>query len=237
MYINSFKIQTQIILFVKDFVDPETEDIIDSFTEASRHNIEHDLLSQRIAFVVYKLGTEEALEKSFQFLEPGQIFLTSVQDGAFLRFKYDRKEEESITKENIIEFIKDFRDGKLEQFYVSQDPDTTEKFIPRTGVLNVVGSEYNERIIRDSQSYVVLFCTYRTEECLVALNTLKILDGKNENESVLKFAFIDVENNEVSNINIHRTPTIMLYMKGQKGTPKMYELDFTVGMFVSWLNV
>lgn len=85
--------------------------------KASRYNKQEDLLSQRIAFVVFRIGINPGVEASFSNLQDGDAFLTHVGEDNFFRYKYTNP---FLTKSNIREFIEDYRAGRLPEYLISE---------------------------------------------------------------------------------------------------------------------
>lgn len=187
-------LKTQVIMFVDNF--DKDSDKIDILRQAAKHNRKEDFFYQRLIFVAYEIGTDPEMEVAFGTISSGTVFLTSIMREEFLRFKF----KDSLTSENLIRFYTDFREKKLQPFYLSETNHTQDVFLPDSKVLRVVAEQFREKIVIPQMNYLVLFCSEK-DNCKMAIDMLKFVDKYIPNRDILNFAFMNAELNEVRSSN------------------------------------
>ena len=207
-------IEVQMLLFLNKERNNTKE--IEEFKKAARFNKDEELHYERIMFTLVYFDQEdvEFLEffgiHSKEDLETPKIFLSKL-DKKFQRMDKYLYEKDEIDQEFIKDFIDEFRKKELKQFYRSEKPlDNSEKW-----PLILVGSEFVKEVIRSKDNYVILFCSEKEEKfCLGAKKYLEKIALKidKNNRNIVKFAYFDIDKNEVRYTNIIKK--ILILYKG-----------------------
>ena len=219
------------VLFVDDAT--KSQDLIEVMRKASIHNKKEDLFYQRVVYVVYQLNTDPDMELAFGRLQHGDLFLTTVHTNDFVRFKFAHQE---FTEANLITFLEDFRQKRLEPFHLSEPDHPADTFLPDSDVLVVTGNQFREKIVQRQHNYILLFCNEKST-CRYAEILFKYVSKLNAFDDILKFAYMNADKNEVKGIKIAKYPSVALFSNGAKNKPRSFDLDLKVGLLSSWLNV
>ena len=184
-------------------------------------------------FVVYQLNTDMDMQLAFGDVKDGSLFLTTVQTSEFVRYEYVRGE---LTYDGVVGFIDDFRNKRLEVYYLSEKVHPEDRYLNDSNVLIVTGKQFREKIVKRDYNYLVLFCNDGAR-CRYAKILFKYVEKLNRFDTILRLAYMNSDKNEVEGLKIDKLPSVALFSHGSKNKPRRFELDIKVGQLTSWLNV
>ncbi|EGR32783.1 prolyl 4- beta polypeptide, putative [Ichthyophthirius multifiliis] len=131
--------------------------------------------------------------------------------------KYQFSQE--FTKENILDFIVQFKQGKLKKYIKSQPiPEKNNE-----NVVTLVGNTFEDMVIKSEKDVLVEFYAPWCGHCKKLEPIYEELARKLKDNSNLVLAKIDATNNEIAGIQINGYPSIKFYAKGKKKTPIDHE--------------
>jgi len=138
----------------------------------------------------------------------------------------------SFTVEEISDFVKAWKDKKLEKFLKSDDvPETNDE-----PVKIVVGKNFND-LVRDSDDDVLLeFYAPWCGHCKALAPKYDELAEELKDVKGLVIAKIDATANEIDGVNVSGFPSIKFYAKGSKRAPVDYEGEREIDGFKTWLK-
>lgn len=186
-------------------------------------------------FVLVEKDNYPGIRASFGEVEEGDAFITHVSRDVFMRFKFDGDDDEDFDSYAITKFVERFRMKAVDPFYVSEPAHKEPLFLEDSQVERITGNQYREKVIRSKEAFFVLLCS-GPEVCSESINTMKLLDNENSNKTALRFAYVNIEKNEIPGVSVTKTPSFLLYIHPYKGKPKVFELDNKIPVISGWLN-
>jgi hypothetical protein len=186
-----------------------------------------------LAFVSSDLSTQ--LEKSMAdflgvYLEDMPMIRLFDTRQSLTKYKMDN----TITKHNIMQFIKDWENGTLVPYL------KTAKSYPKnfTSYRILVSSEFEQTVNDENKDVVVLFCNQVNIKCKELESTYEYFAKKAHslhNETLL-VTFIDNKLNELENHKIFEVPHIKIYTIGNKAEPISFtDKEFTYDNIVDFV--
>ena len=221
------KRQPSLVLFssIKNSKNEKYSDILTEIWPAFKYKIKLFLCVKR-GFMASKLAeycgiTEDNIPK---------IFIIQAENET--PKKYEMNEE--INKENIMNFINNWSEGKLEPFIRSEPiPDNNNNTL-----VKLVGKNFRKEVIENDKDVLVYFVSPKCKRCQEFEPELEKLAKKLKNNKLLVIAKMDAILNDIDELQIHSFPTIAFYpgnakdkeplqMKGRKSDIEAIEKFIT----------
>jgi len=121
-------------------------------------------------------------------------------------------------------FMKDFKEGRAERVFKSEDiPETNEG-----PVYKGVGRNFEELVIKPNQDVFVKFYAPWCGHCKHLEPIYKELAQKLEGNKNVKFVEVDATKNEIPGIQINGYPTLKFYKANDKKNPLAYDGERTL---------
>lgn len=131
--------------------------------------------------------------------------------------KYQFNQE--ISKDNILSFYKEFKDGKTEPFYKSEEIPSE----PIDGNVKVIVSKsFKTEIIDYEDDAIIMFHLPWCEYCKEILPIFHEIADEMASTKGLKFGKLDSSLNEIKGVTVPTFPTILYYKKGDKENPVLF---------------
>jgi len=139
---------------------------------------------------------------------------------------------ESLTVEQLSEFIRDFKSGSLQPFLKSQDipADNSEP------VKVLVGKNFDSMVISNDNDVFVEFYAPWCGHCKKLAPEWDQLAADLKDVAGLTIAKMDATANEVDGVDIRGYPTLKFYHRGSKSSPVDYDGDRNAEGFKNWLK-
>ena len=158
-----------------------------------------------------------------------RIMVTAYQE--MKKYRFNKKE---ITEENLLKFIKDWKNNKIKPMLKSEKVPTSND----GDVFVLVGSNYEDEVINNDKDVMVLFYAPWCGHCKSLHpkyeKMAKRLKSKNKK---LLIAKIDYTENEVENMVIEGFPTIKFYPgNNKKAQPIEYSGDRSVEDMINFIK-
>lgn len=140
--------------------------------------------------------------------------------------------KETITKENVLNFIDHFENDKLERHFKSQEiPEKNDE-----AVITVVGKNFDEVVMTPGKHVLVEFyapwCGHCKTLAPIYEETAKALAG---NDKII-LAKVDATENEIPGVQIQGFPTLKFYPANNKENAMEYQGDRTKEGFMKFLK-
>ena len=129
---------------------------------------------------------------------------------------------EDITKPKLIRFLQDFEEGKAVRYYKSAMAVDDDKL----NIKVIIGDDFDRRVIKTNKHVLVQIYISWSKRCS-NLETMyrQLASSLIKNQSIVVSRF-DLTKNEHPSIIIKSIPTFILYKKGDKSNPIIYEGNF-----------
>lgn len=142
------------------------------------------------------------------------------------------KMNEEFNKENLVKFVEDFHNGKLEKYFKSEPvPETNDD-----GVKIVVGNNFEKIVLDDSKHVLIKAYAPWCGHCKTLAPLYEQLGEKLKNHADIVIAKIDSTANEYPGFEVQGFPTLKFYKKGAKSTPMDFEGERTVEGMIKFLE-
>ena len=202
----------------------------DSIYTNEYENIFYDIVDEyknQLKFVISDIREsnpyEKALKENLYIQEEDLpcIWIYKITDTEVMKYPLKK----SINTLNVIEFINEYLEDKLEPVLISED-ENQDEVEEITRIKKVVGMTYR-KIVQDPEKDVLLIwfsptCPYSKE----ALENLEKIANLLKNNNDLIIARIDATRNEVPNEEVYQFPTIRFYSHKNK-TPVEFNDVYT----------
>lgn len=223
-----FQKQQPAIFLFRDENSEEQKALVDTFEKAAQEGKGQILFSvsgttngiqQRLAEFVGVTGADTPAIMLIEFAQSGVSKFKFTGDSA------------KFTSEEVLGFVKAWKDGKLEKYLKSEEvPETNDE-----PVKVVVGKNFND-IVRDSDDDVLLeYYAPWCGHCKALAPKYDELAKDLADCEGLVIAKVDATANEIEGANVSGFPTIYFYAKGSKRAPQTYDGEREVDGFKKWL--
>ncbi|EGR32155.1 prolyl 4- beta polypeptide, putative, partial [Ichthyophthirius multifiliis] len=145
------------------------------------------------------------------------------------RYKF----EEKFTEKEILNFIQNFKNGKLQRFLKSQDipePNPEEK------VVTLVGKNFKQVVLDGKQDVLVEFYAPWCGHCKALAPKYESIAKQLAHNKNLIIAKVDSTSNDIPGIVIQSFPTIKFFKNSSKDTPIDYDGKREEQDFLDWLE-
>ena len=168
------------------------------------------------------IGVEESQLPTIRILDPANNMKKFTFGGRI----------ESLTLEQLSEFIRDFKAGSLQPFLKSQDipADNSEP------VKVLVGKNFDSMVINNDNDVFVEFYAPWCGHCKKLAPEWDQLASDLKDVAGLTIAKMDATANEVDGVDIRGYPTLKFYHRGSKNSPVDYDGDRNADGFKNWLK-
>jgi protein disulfide isomerase len=147
--------------------------------------------------------------------------------GSVKKFKYDR----GISTDEIVKYIKDWKNGKIEQYFKSQDiPESNDE-----AVKTIVGKNYREEILNTNRDVLIEFYAPWCGHCKQIAPIYESVAQKLAGNKNILIAKVDATANEIPGVNIRGYPTIY-FIPGNSKQMVTFEGDRTEEGILAWLK-
>ena len=219
-------------------------DVEKHFKEASIHNKNEDLFSQRVLFTRIDLNQIEHdfYKPSYKFIESllGQnelendncvILISKTENGNVKKYLMDISD--GYTKYEIINFVDEFNDMKLREVYYISENVPEEKFFKGTQVYKVVSKNFDEVVKNPERDFLLAVFHHHNKNSEILINFMELLRQK---VSDIDFGYILYSKNEISTLKTHMFPSFIYYKLKKKYYPNVFKEEFNYPGLVQHLS-
>lgn len=194
-------------------------------------------------FLFSTSGNREAHEKRLMTLLgvedeslPALRVITINPDGhGFFRpaLKYSPEDSgDMLTEAAIVSFLENFKAGKVKH-YLKSEP---EESVNPGPVRVVVGKTFDKEVVKTDDDVFIEFFAPWCGHCRKLEPALKELALRLRYVKGITIAKMDATRNEVEDLSFRGYPTLMLFGKGKKSHPEVYEGDRSVRDMMHWIS-
>ena len=151
--------------------------------------------------------------------------------GRMVKYEFQGK----ITEQNILKFLTDYKEGRLKNYYISEDVPPTEN---DRAVQRVVGKNFESVVGNKLKDVVVFFHSVWCLECKEVTPTYETLAGIFSGYRDIQFISVDSYNNEGDRIpdGAFGDPIIRIYKADDKKRPLTYKGNWKMSDLQAWLE-
>ena len=147
-------------------------------------------------------------------IEKSTAFFLGIQKGEDYQ-KY--LQEEELTAENLIPFVQDAQEGKIEKIYRSQKPPIENEDLI---VKSIVRDNFKEKLldVNDNVLLVIFSKESKKSKSFMPIfdRAAKHLKAKNENFVFFKYDYLE---NDITEVEVESLPSVYLFKSGEKDQP------------------
>jgi len=136
---------------------------------------------------------------------------------------YIMDKSKPITKENILQFIEDFKNKKLSRFLRSESVPVEQN----ENAYNLVGTTLENFVKDESKDVLIMFYAPWCKHSKALLPKFEKLAEKLKSLSNFSIGKFDAFNNEVEIIDIEYYPTVAIWPSDNKSKPVLFKGDYT----------
>ena len=234
-------IQNKIYLIERGHNCPDIEK---HFKEASIHNKNEDLFSQRLLFTRIDINEIEHdfYKPSVKFIQSllGQnelesdkciIMISKLENGIVKKYLMDISKGHS--KYEIINFVNEFNDKKLRDIYYISENLPKYKFYKGTEVYKVVSKNFDETVQNPNRDFFLAIFHDEDKNAQILINFMELLRQRVTN---IDFGYLLYSKNEIPTLKTHMFPSFIYYKLKKKYYPNIFKEEFNYPGLVQHLR-
>ncbi|CAD8169835.1 unnamed protein product [Paramecium octaurelia] len=227
-------IQTQVHLLIKGIF---RQDLFNAYYWVAQNNKVNDLKYHRLIFTYSTYEENPNLWSLFDFDESTKTPQLVITETNFRKYQLQKYicQSETLNQETIQQFIDDFRNKNLTEFYKSEPaPEYTEN----QDIYKIVGSTFSQEVLNKGKNVLLLFWDSKNKDLFndyfQLLNDFSLIQNKEK----IKIGHIDLANNEHPKITVDSVPKLVLYLAADKKAPKEYlkSSNLVIPELKAWLD-
>ncbi|CAD8179200.1 unnamed protein product [Paramecium octaurelia] len=227
-------IQTQVHLLIKGGM---SQDLYNAYYQVAENNKLNDLKYHRLIFTYSTFDENPSLWSLFDFDQSTDTPKLVITETNFRKYQLQKYicQSETLNQETIQQFINDFRNKNLNEFYKSEPiPEYTENQL----TYKIVGQTFSQEVLKNGKNVLLLFWDSKNQELFK--DYFKLLDDFSliQNKDKIKICHIDLANNEHPTITVDSVPKLMLYLAADKKDTKEYlkSSNLVISELKAWLD-
>ncbi|CAD8172999.1 unnamed protein product [Paramecium pentaurelia] len=227
-------IQTQVHLLINGILN---QDLFNAYYQVAQNNKNNDLKYHRLIFTYSTFDENPTLWSQFDFDQSTNTPKLVITETNFRKYQLQKYicQSETLNQENIQQFIDDFRNKNLNEFYKSEPiPQQTEN----QDIYKIVGQTFSQEVLNKGKNVLLLFWDSKNKDLFD--DYFKLLDQFSliQNKEKIKIGHIDLANNEHPKITVDSVPKLMLYLAADKKAPKEYlkSSNLVISELKAWLD-
>ncbi|CAD8191594.1 unnamed protein product [Paramecium pentaurelia] len=227
-------VQTQVHLLIKGIL---RQDLFNAYYWVAQNNKINDLKYHRLIFTYSTFDENPNLWSLFDFDQSTKTPQLVITETNFRKYQLQKYicQSETLNQETIQQFIDDFRNKNLTEFYKSEP---IPEQIENQDIYKIVGSTFSQEVLNKGKNVLLLFWDSKNKELFddyfKLLNEFSLIQNKEK----IKIGHIDLANNEHPKITVDSVPKLMLYLAADKKAPKEYlkSSNLVIQELKAWLD-
>jgi len=181
--------------------------------------------NHRIYLQDNKSRTEDLYAKYYNKKPLNEEIKKKLEERNAASFEYEFPSDTDVTKENLIKFIEEAKEGKIPQAYVGQAAPAFQKYSTR-----VVQNTYKSQVLDVDKHHAVFLCTKHCPGCKFMGRYFEqyALENLRNPDSDIQFDRINSEKNNVEYLpNFPYTPVFLVLNKQDRTKPFVYKIQYS----------